>query len=85
MNTFNLGFVFGAGEAMVTIVCASEQPIDRLEVQQVAMKYFTENMASAAPSGRVIQRVVDGIRKECGCHAVTVSADCVCMVYRKQQ
>ena len=83
MNTFNLGLVFGNGEIVCIIVCGSENPIDRTEVNRVATKYFNVGTTTKTNLNDVINSVVDGIRRECGIDAVVVNADVSCMIPRK--
>ena len=83
MHTFNLGLVFGNGEIVCIIVCGSENPIDRNEVNRVATKYFNIGMATKSDLTSVINSMIDGIREECGVNAVLVNADVSCVIPKK--
>lgn len=83
MYTFNLGLVFGASEAVIIIVCSSEQPINEEKVNRVATSHFKQSCLDSSQLSQVIAKVVNGIKAECGCDAVTVTADCTCYIPRK--
>lgn len=82
MDTFNLGLVFGEAEYVFIIVCASEKPIDRLAANMVATKYFKQAIQKTQFPSDIIHDVVDGIKKECGCNVVSVTADACCLIPR---
>lgn len=84
MHTFNLGLVFGQAEEVIILVCASEEPIDRLTVNRVATKSFRQGLTLYRTLEQVITHTVQGITEECGCNVVTVTADCACMIPRKK-
>lgn len=80
MHTFNLGLVLGQAEEVIIIVCASEDPIDRENVNRVATRYFQEGLSLYSTLEQVIWHTAQGITEECGCNVVTVTADCACMI-----
>lgn len=77
MYTYNLCLVFGAFDSVVTIVCASEDPIDKENVNQVAAEHFNNAFLGTSNASQIVSRVVNGIKAECDCQAVTVTADSV--------
>lgn len=80
MNTFNLGLVFGKADFVFIIVCASEKPINRVAVNMTATKYFKQSILKTQVPAAIIHDIVDGIKKECGCNVVSVTADAACMI-----
>lgn len=81
MNTFNLAIIFGDADAVFTIVCASENPIDKAQINRVATKHFHHfALLGGGNFDQIISRIANGIKRECNCDAVIVRADCACMI-----
>ena len=80
MDTFNISFVIkkkqlAIAEAVVTIVCASDQEIDKDLVQKVAMDVFKDSMKSCSNMEQVFRNVISSIRQKFGIQAVMINAD----------
>lgn len=82
MNTFNLSLVFGQAEAVVTFVCASEEPLDRQKINFVATKRFQQGTKLFQNIDQIVEHIASGIKGECGCKVVTVIADVTCIIHR---
>ena len=78
MHTFNIGVVFGQNKAVVIIVCASEEPIDKQKVQLVTAGALQKILLNQLTAKQGITEVVKAIKKECGVNAVSVEADIAC-------
>lgn len=82
MNTFNLSLVFGEAEHVVIYVCASDGPLNPLELNAAATESFKIAWDSSHSIKEVIDKVANGIREMCQCQVVTVTADAACMIPR---
>lgn len=82
MNTFNLSLVFGQAEAVVTFVCASEEPLDRQKINFVATRLFQQGTKLFQNIDQIVDYMTSGIKAECSCSVVTVVADAACMIPR---
>ncbi len=80
MYTFNLGFVMGQVDAVVIIVCASQDPIEIDLVKSVAGRHFMQACSDGLPMSAAIKLTADGIKAECQYETVIVSADSACFV-----
>lgn len=75
MNTYNVAFVFGSIDVVYTIVCASEEEIDRNDVNKAIQEVFIEANNQPTQAETVIRNAVTRIREECGYNAVFVKSD----------
>lgn len=93
METFNLAFVLrsrllppNCAHSVVTIVCASEDTIDRDEVRRVAFECLNQSLASHKGTNgfphvnAVFCDVIRTIKNECDVQAVMVESDCSAMI-----
>lgn len=85
MYTFNLGLVFGRGEAVIMIVCASEEPIDQAAVNVAASRAFQEAVSFCDSTDKVIGHIMRRIEEECDCQTVKVEADAACFIARLEK
>ena len=85
MYTFNLALVFGHGEAVIMIVCASEEPIDQAAVNVAASRAFQEALSSSDDMDKLIGHIMRRIEEECDCQAVKVEADAACFIARLEK
>lgn len=82
MYTFNLAIVFGAGEGVATIVCASESPIDQEAVHNTAQQCFL-SLPPTTNAKKAISHISRSIQEECDCQVVNVYADAAIIVHKK--
>ena len=76
MYTFNLALVFG-NSAVVTFVCASENPVDTMQINMVASTAVREGTAFCQNAEQLAHYIVERIKENCGCDAVMVVSDVV--------
>ena len=76
-NTYNASFVFMSDKIDVTytIVCNSEQGIDRNSVNEAIKQTFVTYEGKKVSSEFVIREAITRIRNTCGCNAVFVRSD----------
>lgn len=84
MYTFNLGLVFGRAEAVIMIVCASEEPIDQSAVNIAATRAFQETLPFSKNMDKCIGHMMQQIEETCGCQVVKVTADAACFIARSE-
>lgn len=84
MYTFNMALVFGDAEAVYTIVCGSESPIDEQLAMTVTEMYLQNTLDNCSSIDKAVSKIAKGVQEECGYGTVIVKADAKRKIPRKE-